>query len=278
MNKFALMLVLFFVAIQLVSLSGCAKENAAGRETVSFIPSSFLTSQSISIFASEKQKTPISQDPRLTAITQRVANRLIAQAQQHYGKYCRGFQWEVVLFDKPKTQNAYCMPGGKIGIYSGILPVCKTEAALAAVIGHEMAHALLNHGAERVSQQIGTAVLLLGTDKVMKNKDVDSSKRKKIMVALGLGAQFGLVLPYSRQHEHEADKMGVQLMALAGYSPSEAPNLWRRMQGGGGAKLPEFFSTHPSSAKRVRRLEQLQEEVTPLYSQAANKYGLGEAL
>ncbi len=278
MRKILVVCVLLLVMAQTISIQGCTKKNAAGRETVSFIPASFLTSQSGSIFAQEKQKTPASKDPRLNAITQRVANRLIAQAQLHYGQHCQGFQWEVVLFDKPKTQNAYCMPGGKIGIYTGILPVCKTEAALAAVMGHEISHALLNHGQERVSQQLGAAALLLGADKVMKNKDVKSSKRKKIMIALGLGAQFGVVLPYSRQHEHEADKMGTHLMALAGYDPSEAPNLWRRMMALGGSSMPEFFSTHPASAKRVRHLEQLQAEMAPLYNQAANKYGLGEAL
>ena len=278
MKKKTLLLILLMLLLPFMNIQGCTKENAAGRKTVSFLPSSFLTSQSSSIFNTEKQKTPASKDSRLTAITMRVANRLIAQAQQHYGKYCQGFQWEVVLFDKPKTQNAYCMPGGKIGIYTGILPVCKTEAALAAVMGHEISHALLNHGEERVTQQLGTAAVLLGANQVMKNKDVKSSKRDKIMIALGLGAQFGIVLPYSRDHEHEADRMGLNILALAGYDPSEAPNLWRRMQAGGGSKLPEFFSTHPSNSNRIKRLEQLQAEAKPLYDQAANKYGLGEAL
>ena len=273
----SMLLCLAAVAASLYSLA-CTKQNALGRKSVSFVPASLLTSQAKTFFEEEKKKKPISQNQRWQEITQRVGDRLIAVAQENYGQYCRGFQWEVVLFRAPETKNAYCAPGGKIGIYSGILPVCETEAGLAAVMGHEIAHALLNHGQERASQEMGSSVLLLGAQKYMEKKDIDSSSRKKILVALGLGAKFGLVLPYSRRHEHEADRMGLRLMALAGYEPSEAPNLWRRMQALSGAQIPEFFSTHPSSGNRVRRLERLQGEVQPLYEDSPIKYETGELL
>jgi len=278
MRRFLATLALCWVVLSPLFVQGCTERNAEGRSVVSFMPGSVLNAQAASIYAESKQKEPISKDGRLTAVNQRVADRLIAQAQQHYGTYCQGFQWEVTLFDQPTTQNAYCMPGGKIGIYTGILPVCQNEAALAAVMGHEIAHALLNHGNERASQQLGTAAILAGAGAVMESKDVKDSKREKIMIALGLGAQFGVLLPYSRDHENEADKLGLKLMALAGYDPAEAPNLWRRMNALGGAGLPEFFSTHPASAHRVQNLERLQEEVRPMYEGAARHYGKGDTL
>lgn len=265
------------VSLVLWSYPGCSKRNAAGRKAVSIMPGSWLHSQSATLYAGEKKKNPISKDERLVGVTKRVADRLIRQAEAFYTQFCSGFQWEVTLFDAPDTKNAYCMPGGKIGIYTGILPICENEAALAAVMGHEVAHALLTHGNERVTQQLGTSAMLQVADTAMESQEVAGSKRGKIMIALGLGARFGLVLPYSRKHEHEADRLGLELMARAGYDPAEAAALWRRMGAGGGG-LPEFFSTHPSSDERVRRLTELRVEFQPHYDGASPKYGTGERL
>lgn len=258
---------------------GCIKKNAEGRRAVRLIPSSIINSQSSVAYSKQKKEVPLSKNQRWTQINRRVADRLIAIANRSYSEYSKGFKWEVNLFEQSETVNAYCMPGGKIGIYTGILPVCQTEAALAAVMGHEIAHALLEHGNERVSQQMGVqATLLIAQAGLSVKSGLDKKMQGVILGAAGMGAQLGLILPFSRSHESEADKMGLRLMAAAGYDPSEAPNLWRRMkQKSGGKAPPLILSTHPSNDQRIRKLTELQSSVRDLY-QASPKYGLGEKL
>ncbi|MGE4159737.1 MAG: M48 family metallopeptidase [Planctomycetota bacterium] len=257
------------------SLAGCFFTNAEGRTAMGFMPDSTLNAQSVDAFGEEKKKVPISRNARHTAMVQRVGRDLIAQAQLHYGSYCKGFEWEVVLFEQPQTVNAYCMPGGKIGIFSGILPVCENEAALAAVMGHEIAHALLRHGNERVSQQLGFVACITCVGIGLNQTSLSSDAKKIVLAGAGLGGQYGLILPFSRSHESEADVMGLKLMARAGYDPAEAPHLWRRMQQHGGGGPPEFLSTHPSHETRIADLESRQSEVAPLY-QASPQRGLGD--
>jgi predicted Zn-dependent protease len=241
------------------------------------MPKSLIRSQSFKAYADQKKSIPLSKDVRKNRINQRVGQRLIEVAKRVYPEYCKGFSWEVQLFDQPKTVNAYCMPGGKIGIYTGILPVCENEAALAAVMGHEVAHALLSHGNERVSQQmVFSGGMIAAQIGMSQNKSVNEDFKKKLLGAVGLGAQVGLLLPFSRKHESEADQMGLRLMAQAGYDPSEAANLWRRMKAkAGGKQPPELLSTHPSNQKRINRLEELKASVMPFYS-SSPKYGKGE--
>lgn len=266
-------------AVGLAGSWGCSSRNAMGRRQVSLMPDALLNSQASTAFASEKQNKPVSTDARYTAILDRVGKRLIAQAEAHYGTYTKGFQWETVLFDAPDTINAYCMPGGKIGFYTGIFPVCKTEAGIAAVMGHEIAHALLKHGNERVTKQLGLqAVTALASERVAKKKGLDAQTRGAIMAAVGLGVNVGLVLPHSRVNENEADHMGILLMAHAGYDPTEAAEVWRRMKALGGKKQPEMLSTHPSHDRRIRRLTEFEARANPLYAAAAEKFGKGETL
>ena len=268
-----------FALICLLIIQGCFKKNAEGRRAVSFMPKALIQSQSFQAYADQKKKIPISKDAKKTQITQRVGNRLIAVAKRVYPAHCKGFKWEVQLFDKPKTVNAYCMPGGKIGIYTGILPVCENEAALAAVMGHEVAHALLKHGNERVSQQMLFAGGMLAAQiGVGANSKMSEDKKKMLLAACGLGAQVGVLLPFSRKHESEADQMGLRLMAEAGYEPGEAANLWRRMKAkSGGKQPPELLSTHPSNQRRIDNLETLKIGVMPVYNKSP-KYGLGDKL
>ena len=173
------------------------------------------------------------------------------QANGH-AEYLKDYKWEYNLVDD-KTVNAWCMPGGKIVFYTGILPIAKGETGVAAIMGHEVAHALANHGQQRMSasqlQQVAGTV----TSVVIQNKSQQT--QQLIGTAFGLGSQYGVMLPFSRGHETEADRIGLQLMAIAGYNPDEAANLWRRMKANsGGNAPPEFMSTHPSNDTRIANL------------------------
>jgi predicted Zn-dependent protease len=163
------------------------------------------------------------------------------------------FEWEVSVLDSPQA-NAFCLPGGKICVYTGILPVARTEAGLAAVMGHEMAHAIARHGSQRILQQQMTQTALLGVQGSI--SDMSYEQQRTIIALLGAGAQFGIILPFSREHETEADYMGTIYMARAGYDPREAIELWKRMaRASQGRQPPEFASTHPSHGTRIQQLE-----------------------
>ncbi len=171
-------------------------------------------------------------------MVRRVASRLAAAT----GKSGDGFKWEVSLI-RDEQVNAFCLPGGKIVVYTGILPVAQNEAALATVMGHEMAHATSRHGAQRVFQQNLTQTAMTGL--AVSLSDMDYDKQRAIMGALGAGAQFGVLMPFGRKHESEADEIGLFYMARAGYDPQESLAFWRRMDQASRGGPPEFLSTHP---------------------------------
>jgi predicted Zn-dependent protease len=174
----------------------------------------------------------------------------------------KDYEWEVTLFDS-KDVNAFCLPGGKMGVYSGIIPVAKNNAALAAVMGHEVAHAVAQHGAERVSQSLIVSGTLIAADVAMK----DSKHRQSILAALGLGAQVGIMMPYGRTQESEADEIGLEYMARAGYDPREAVGLWERMAALGGSP-PEILSTHPDPRNRAKALQELMPAAMKIYEKS----------
>lgn len=170
------------------------------------------------------------------------------------------YDWEFEVIDDPKTVNAFCLPGGKIAFYTGIFPVAENEAAIAAIMGHEVAHATARHGAERMSHGVVAQVGLAALDGVLsKNKN-----RGLILGALGVGTQVGVMLPFSRSHESEADRIGLRYMAKAGYDPQEAVALWKRMAAQGG-RTPELLSTHPDPLRRAEDLAHQIAEVRSLY-------------
>jgi predicted Zn-dependent protease len=172
------------------------------------------------------------------------------------------FDWEVSVV-RSKEVNAFCLPGGKMVVYTAILPVCETNAGLATVMGHEISHALAHHGAERVANQKMVEIGIAAAGSSM--RDLDPDKRRALLQALNAGAQFG-ILKYSRRDESEADHMGLLLMAAAGYNPNEAVKFWTRMQKvGGGRRPPEFLSTHPSHETRIRDLNKWMPEAMSLY-------------
>jgi metalloendopeptidase OMA1, mitochondrial len=262
------------LALLVCGASSCLERNAAGRQTLLLESSRELEQQSGAIYAEQIAKGKLSTNTRYNAIVQRSGKRIIEQAQKLYPEHCQGFQWEVNLLESDEA-NAYCMPGGKIAVYTGILKVCENEAALAAVMGHEVSHALLDHGNERMSQAKMAAGVMAVAQVASETAIKDEKYKQGALMALGLGAQVGVLLPFSRTHETEADRMGLRLSAAAGYDPAEAPRLWERMkQLGGGAPL-EFMSTHPGHDRRIQDLQDMQPQVLPLYQKSV-KVGIGE--
>jgi predicted Zn-dependent protease len=184
-------------------------------------------------------------------------------AQNNASSELQGFDWEFNLIDEPKTVNAWCMPGGKVAFYTGIMPICQDEAGVAVVMGHEVAHAIANHGRERMSQGM-VANGLLGTFGAALGQNPNLTKQL-LFQAVGIGAQVGM-LKFSRQHESEADKIGLIFMAMAGYDPKEAPKFWERMSSmSGGGEPPEWLSTHPSHSTRISDLNAAIPEAEKYY-------------
>ena len=161
------------------------------------------------------------------------------------------YQWQVSLIQSDQV-NAFCLPGGKIAVYTGIIPVAKNDDGLAVIMGHEIAHALLRHGGERMAQQKLVQIGAMAAS--MSTGEMDPQQRQMVMAAIGAGAQYGVILPFSRSHESEADKVGLLLAAAACYNPQEAPKLWERMAAMGNQKPPEFMSTHPAEGTRIEQL------------------------
>jgi metalloendopeptidase OMA1, mitochondrial len=193
------------------------------------------------------QSESIDSGPELEMV-RRVSSRL-ANAT---GKVGADFDWQVSLIRSPQV-NAFCLPGGKIVVYTGILPITQNEPALATVLGHEMAHATSRHGSQRVLEQNLAQTALTGV--AMSLSDMDYDKQRVVMGALGAGTQFGVLMPFSRKHESEADAIGLLYMGRAGYDPRESIRFWQRMENVGGPQPPEFLSSHPSHGTRIQQLE-----------------------
>jgi len=216
------------------------------------------------VLATEK----VSTNTRMTAIVRRVGERIAKAANQP------DFTWEFNLIESEQV-NAFCLPGGKIAVYTGILPIMKNEAGMAAVLGHEVAHAVARHGGERMSQQMAVGAVQKLAEEGLGNTSAQT--RKFALGALGVGTQYGVLLPYSRTHELEADQLGLTYMAKAGYDPREAVRLWERMRDAGGSKPPEFMSTHPSEDRRITQLEEFMPAALEAYNHSQPQYGLGES-
>ncbi|PAW81095.1 MAG: peptidase M48 family protein [Pedosphaera sp. Tous-C6FEB] len=238
------------LVLSLIFLTGCLTVPETGRRQVMLISPSQEMKLGLSAFQQMKKETPVSRDPAVNAMVQRVGRRIAAVAE------LPGAQWEFVVFDS-KEANAFCLPGGKVGIYTGILPITKDEAGLATVIGHEVAHAVARHGAERVSEGIllQTGGGLLGASL----SSADPRTQVLVMTAYGLGAKLGRELPHSRGQESEADHIGLIYMARAGYDPEAAVGFWQRFSAhsrsqGGGA--PAFLRTHPLDTVRIQQIQQ----------------------
>jgi len=215
------------------------------------VPDSVMYSLGAEAYTEATGQYPVIENTADARMVERVG-RKIAEAS---GK---SYQWEFKLLDAPSIPNAFCLPGGKIAVYTGILPLTQTEDGLAAVLGHEVAHATLEHGNRRMTQSIGVNGAMIIIDAYLAgNEGANDEYRNEIMMALGAGVQYGLVLPYSRSHESEADAVGLRYLVRAGYDPNEAPRLWERMAAAFPNQQPEFMSTHPDSLARAQRLREL---------------------
>ncbi len=258
----------------LIVLAGCSEVGITGRKQLNFVPTSLVTSMSIQQYAQLISESKLSTDTKTNAMVQKVGGTIV-QAVAEYSKThsekdpFAGYQWEFKVIEDPQV-NAFAMPGGKVAVYTGILPVSKSEAGLAAVIGHEIAHVYAEHGGERLSQ--GLLAQGLGTALDVALQKQPEQTRSLFMSAYGLGAQVGVLLPFSRVQETEADRLGTIFMAMAGYDPHEAVGLWERMAAAsqGKARPPEFLSTHPAEATRIKKL---QEEFVPEAMEYARKAG-----
>jgi predicted Zn-dependent protease len=229
-----------------VAVAACAT-SPTGRKQLVLLPDSQLNSLGAQAFQEMKGQTPTESDPGLNRYVQCITQPLLAAAKTSVPAK----DWEIVVFRSDEA-NAFALPGGKVGVYTGLLKVAKTDGQLAAVIGHEIGHVQARHGNERMSQgvvaQFGQAALAGGLG--------DSKLRGPVLAAFGLGAQVGVLLPYGRAQESESDLIGLRLMARAGFDPRESVKLWENMRAASGGKgPPQFLSTHPSGDTRIRDLQ-----------------------
>lgn len=248
-------------------LSGCATVPQTGRSSLQLVPEEQLASAASAQFGQLKQNTPISNHPKYNNMLRRVGERIAYAAQEDMPNA----NWEFVVFEDDSQINAFAMPGGKVAVYTGLFEaVIEDDADLAVVVGHEVAHVAARHGGERVSQQLlaagGALALQIGTS----NSDMSQSDRQLLMAAYGAGATLGVILPFSRYHESEADEIGLIYMAKAGYDPREAIPFWERMEAQKGAQPPEFLSTHPAGDSRVARLRQIMPKAMLHYGRTQN--------
>ncbi len=265
MRKLFLILLVFFGA------TSCKTNPFTGKSTLNFYPNSQIFPMAFAQYdqflGENKIVTGTADAKMIESVGQRIASAAERwlSANGHPG-YLKDYKWEYNLV-QDETVNAWCMPGGKIVFYTGILPITQTETGVAVVMGHEVAHALADHGAQRMSagmlQQIGAVA---GNVAIK-----DPQKRNMFNQAYGLGSTVGVMLPFSRGHETEADRIGLQIMAIAGYNPDEAAELWKRMKANaGGQAPPEFLSTHPSNDTRINNLTVWAPEA----KKEAAKYGV----
>lgn len=263
----------FFCTLLVAALTiySCKNNPITGRSQMSLIPETELqnmSAQQYAQFLASNRVVPTTTGNKDAVMVRRCGDRIIEAITKYYnekglGAELSGYKWEVNLVDD-KTPNAWCMPGGKIVVYTGLLPITQNEDALAVVMGHEVAHALGKHGSERMSkgmiQQFGALSLSLA----MANKP--QVTQNLWMQAYGMGSNVLGILPFSRKHELEADRLGLQFSALAGYDPRAAIPFWQRMgQLSQGQAPPEFLSTHPSDGRRIEELNKIMDDVVKNY-------------
>lgn len=241
-----------------LAVYACTSVAVTGRKQLSLVSNSEIIPMATQQYQEVIKKGPLSTNQEQTQMVKRVGVRIQKAVEEYMASKglsseLAGFQWEFNLIQDDKTVNAWCMPGGKVAFYTAILPICKDETGVAVVMGHEVAHAIANHGRERMSQQmmaqygLGTLGALMGQNPTAGNE--------LLMQAIGAGTSIGM-LKFSREHESEADHIGLIFMAMAGYDPNQAPAFWERMSAlSGGNAPPEFMSTHPSHETRVKDLQ-----------------------
>lgn len=263
MKRILCLAVLFFVG-------SCKTVPLTGRKQLSLIPSSQVQGLAVTEYSNVLNQAQLSDNATWTKYVKNSGLQIKEAAERYLREndlsdLIEGYSWEFNLIKDDNTINAWCMPGGKVAFYTGIMPICADETGTAVVMGHEVAHAIARHGNERMSQ--GLATQLGGVALSVAIADQPQQTQQLYMAAYGLGAQYGVILPYSRTHESEADRIGLIFMAMAGYDPREAPKFWERMAAqSGGAAPPEFMSTHPSNQTRIKNLNKWMDEALQYYN------------
>jgi len=265
---------LFVFGALVLFIYSCARVPLTGRRQTKLLPESELVAMSLTAYSDflDTSKVVKSSVDRSTIVA--VGTR-ISQAVEDYLKSTRdsamvnNYHWEFNLVDDPSV-NAWCMPGGKVVFYSGIMPICQSENGVAVVMGHEIAHAVARHGNERMSQGLLQQLGGVGLSLALMNEPAET--QQLFQLAYGAGTTLGIMLPFSRKHESEADHMGLMFMAMAGYNPQEAPVFWQRMDKmAGGSRPPEFLSTHPNSERRSSDLSKRMPEAEKYYKKYVEK-------
>lgn len=252
---------LFITALLL--LSGCGSVPLTGRKQILLVSDQEVLTSSLTQYSEYMKSAPVSTNAQGKAMVTRVGKKIAAATEQYLRANgmeaeLKNFAWEFNLV-KDKQINAFCMPGGKIVVYEGLLNLVSSDDELAVVVGHEVAHAVAKHSNERMSQQLMTQYGAQILTQALSNKSAAIQKAGNTIY--GLGAQYGLTLPFSRKHETEADYMGLIFMTMAGYNPNVAVTFWQKMSAGNGAAIPEFMSTHPSDATRIRDIQKILPEL-----------------
>ncbi|MFO8087088.1 MAG: M48 family metallopeptidase [Bacteroidales bacterium] len=244
-------------------IASCSKVPVTGRKQMNLLPEKMMMSMSLTNYQGIlKESTVLSDRDKTTVYVRSVGSKISSAtnsflSENGHKDQVKNFEWEFNVI-QDDIVNAWCMPGGKIAVYTGILPVTKDESGLATVIGHEIAHAVARHGNERMSQQL--LVVLGGISLDVAMKEEPEKTQEIFKAAYGVGSTLG-TLAYSRKHEYEADKLGMVFMASAGYDPAKAIDFWKRMQAmSGGASVPQFLSTHPSGENRIKAMEEFLPE------------------
>lgn len=246
----------------------CATVPVTGRKQLSMIPNSELLPMSYAMYKDVLDSARVSSNKKQADMVKRVGLKIQKaveefMAQNNASNHLKGYAWEFNLLEE-NVANAWCMPGGKVAFYTGIMPICEDEKGVAVVMGHEVAHAVANHGAERMSQGLVQQMGGVALDVAMADKPDET--KALYSTAFGVASNFGAILPYSRLHESEADRIGLIFMAMAGYDPNEAPKFWERMAANrGGAEPLEFMSTHPSNQTRINDLNEQIPEAMKYY-------------
>lgn len=253
-------------------IASCAKVPITGRRQFKLLPETTLMEMSLTSYRHILDTAKVVYNTPDANMVKRVGSN-ISKAVEHYLKGTKyeervsGFEWEFNLIEDSLV-NAWCMSGGKVAFYTAILPICASDTGVAVVMGHEIAHAIARHGNERVSQALALQMGGVALDVAASTRSEET--RAIVQLAYGVGANVGVLLPYSRKHESEADEMGLMFMAMAGYNPEEAPKFWNRMNDIGGTRPPEFLSTHPDPKKRQECLNKLMPKAVEYYNESKN--------
>lgn len=255
------------IGLLMAVLVACAT-SPTGRSQLILIPDSEMSQMGTQAFQQIRKEQEVSNNRRVQRYVQCITDEITGELSGEWAKT----DWEVVVFED-ESPNAFALPGGKIGVHTGMLDVARNQNQLAAVIGHEIGHVLARHGAERVSQQFAASTALQLVNSYVGEDSSNSSKMA--MALLGLGTQVGVLLPYSRVQESEADVIGLELMARSGFDPRASVGLWQNMAAEGGARPPEFLSTHPAPESRIQELRNNMPPALEIYRQTSSRPNCG---